>query len=125
MGTMDDQRQEAVNIARLASSDTATIANNASLSDAVTLGAYRATALLMPAGWTAASITFQVSVDGTNYYNLYDAAGNEKTITVSTSRAVYLPTDDFLGFKYMKIRSGTAGSPVTQLAERLVIVVSA
>ena len=52
-------------IARL----TATIANGASLSDALTLNGSQVAVIEMPASWNAAVLTFQSSLDGTNYFN--------------------------------------------------------
>ena len=55
---------------------TATIAISTSLSAAIALppGWYPA-AILMPAAWTAADLTFQLSLDGTTFADLYDEAG--------------------------------------------------
>lgn len=97
---------------------TATIASAASLSGAVDLAASALAGLQMPAAWTAANLTFQVSFDGTTYADLYDSLGTEYTVTASTSRFIALPASDFLGARYLKIRSGTAAVPVAQGASR-------
>lgn len=98
---------------------TATIASGASLSGAATCSTGRLARIDMPAAWTAASLTFQVSNDGVTYNNLYDASGNEYTVTTAASRGVVVPLVDFLGASFLKIRSGTSGSPVTQGADRV------
>ena len=100
-----------------------TIASGASLSGAAAIGDSSVIGVLMPAAWTAASLTFQVSVDGTNYYNLYDDAGSEVTAQASTSRCVLLEPKQFIGFRYLKIRSGTAASAVNQGGDRIITLV--
>lgn len=101
----------------------AVIALNGNLSTAVDLGSQRPVRLIMPAAWTAADLTFQASNDGTTFNNLYDSLGNEYTVKVDINRAVILPVYDFYGIRFLKLRSGTSGSPVTQLAARTILVV--
>jgi hypothetical protein len=102
----------------------AAIANGASLSDAIDLGGRRLGAIVMPAAWTAAALTFQVSVDGTNYYNLYDQDGVEFSLSADTSRTIVIDPSYFALFRYIKIRSGTAGVPVNQGADRILVPVA-
>ena len=67
--------------------------------------------------WDAADITMQISPDGITYYNAYDGAGLEKTISVTTdTTAVHflLAPSDFAGAKFIKFRSGTSATPVQQ-----------
>lgn len=97
----------------------ATIANGASLSGAVDLGTKRLARINMPSSWTTANLTFQVSADGTNYANLYDATGTEKTVQAAASRAIILDFSEWIGARYIKVRSGTSGTPVNQGAERI------
>jgi hypothetical protein len=103
----------------------ATIANGASLSAAVRLppGCYPI-AVAMPAAWTAASLTFQVSHDnGTTYNNLHNDSGAEVALTVDASRFVRLAPTEWAAVNLLKVRSGTAGTPVNQGAERTVTLV--
>jgi len=102
----------------------ATIANAASLSGAVFLGSGTLIRIQMPTGWTAASLTFQVSEDGVTYQNHYDDAGNEVTLTVAASRSVQVTPDSLQGALYLKVRSGTSGSAVNQGAERVLTLVA-
>lgn len=102
----------------------ATIANGQSLSDAIDLGERRAVRIVMPAGWTAAALTFQSSYDGTTFNDLYDESGNEVSYTVAAGRSVRLPVGDWLGVRYLKIRSGSSGTPVNQGAARSLVVVA-
>lgn len=93
------------------------IANGASLSPAYNLGGHVLTGVYMSAGWTAASLTFQASHDGATYYNVYTSAG-ETSIATAAGVYVAMTGDDFFGVNFIKVRSGTAGTPVAQAAER-------
>jgi len=96
----------------------ASIAASASLSDAIDLAGSRLARIEMPNVWTAANLTFQSSFDNVTFNNLYDSAGTEYNVTASSSRAIIIPLADFVGIRFLKVRSGTAGSAVTQAAAR-------
>ena len=67
----------------------ATIAAGAALSGPCALGALTLVGISMPAVWTAAPLTFQVSPDGgTTWQELYDGAGNEITVTAAAGQFV-------------------------------------
>lgn len=100
-----------------------TIANGTSLSDAIEFGGDALVEIVMPAAWTAAGLTFQVSHDGVTYQNLYDAAGTEVQISVAASRNVRLSPTDWIGVPYLKVRSGTSGTPVNQGAARTIQII--
>lgn len=102
---------------------TATIDNGASLSDAVHVRDQTLVAVAMPASWTAASLTFQASHDGTTYRDVYDAEGTEFEVAAAASRWIALDPADFASAAYLKVRSGTTGTPVNQGAERAVTLV--
>ena len=97
---------------------TASIAASASLSGAVDLKLHTVIMIVMPAAWTAADLTFQCSVDGGLYNNLYDHEGTEFTVTAGASRAIQIQPEDFTGCGFIKIRSGDNGTPVTQTTAR-------
>lgn len=99
----------------------ATIANGTSLSGVIDLGASKLVAIQMPAAWTAAALTFQASIDGTNYFDVYDNA-TERSYTTAASRMLVLQMADWVGVKYLKIRSGTTGTPVNQAADRELVL---
>lgn len=101
-----------------------TIANGASVSAFVDLEAQTLVGIHMPAAWTAAGLTFQVSEDGVTYDDLYDAAGSEKTVSVAASRYIYTIPSDWVGIRFIKVRSGTAGTPVNQGAARTIQLVT-
>jgi len=101
---------------------TATIANGASLSDALTLNGSKVAVIEMPAAWTAAPLTFQASMDGSNYFNVYDDSGDEVYVIVDINRRVYITIDALSQQKYIKLRSGTAVTAVNQGDQRLIYV---
>lgn len=103
----------------------ATIANGASLSGAIDLGTNRLFAIVMSTSWTTANLTFQVSSDGSNFYDLYDDAGTEVTFTAAASRVIQNTNPGrWLGFRYLKIRSGTSGTAVNQGGARTLTVMA-
>jgi hypothetical protein len=101
---------------------TATIGNGANLSDAVTLNGQQLAVIEMPAAWTAAVLTFQASMDGTNYFNVYNDAGDEVYVIVDISRRVYVDIGALSQQKYIKLRSGTAVTTVNQGGARTIYV---
>jgi len=95
---------------------TVIIANGAALSNGIFLGDKMLAAIIMPAAWTAASLTFQASPDkGTTWYDLHDDQGNEITIA-SPSASEYRQLDPsmFNSVECIKVRSGTSATPVNQ-----------
>ncbi len=99
-------------------SATVTIASGQSLSPAVNLGGRKLCGIAMPAAWTAAGLTLQGSVDGTTYLDVYIAAGTAYTITAAASQMIVLDPNLLRAMSYLKVRSGTAGAPVNQGADR-------
>jgi len=105
--------------------ETGVIEATESLSAAITLDpAHYAFGIGLPAVWTAADLTFQVSHDGATWKNLYDDEGNEVTVSAAAARMVRLYPEEWAAFKYLKIRSGTSGSPVAQAADRTLIILT-
>ena len=100
-----------------------TIASGESLSTALSVGACTPAAIVMPAVWTAASITVQMSVDSVNFYDLYDEYGTEVTVTAAAARVIRLSAGDWWIVRYLRLRSGTTGTPVNQAAARTLKVV--
>jgi len=94
---------------------TATIATGAALSGAIDLGGQLLCSIALPSGWTTASLTFQASHDNVTYRNVYSTDGTELTVTSATAdRHVVLDPANFAGVQFVKIRSGTSGTPVNQ-----------
>jgi hypothetical protein len=92
-----------------------TIANGASLSPQINFGNRLLVGIQMPATWTAAGLTFQVSPDGgTTWLELYTSAGAEQTFTVAASQFIAVDPTTWRGINCIKARSGPAGAPVNQ-----------
>lgn len=101
-----------------------TIAAGTSLSPSIPVSRANVIALIMPSAWTAASLTFQGSIDGDNFFDMYDQAGNEVVMPTAANRYVCgLDALGFGSFNYFKIRSGTASVPVNQVEDRSIRVV--
>ena len=101
----------------------AVIAINESLSQPVHLNNNTLVGLIVPGEWTPANITFQGSVDGTNWFNLLDADGVELTVIVSlgspaTATWFVFPAGAFHGIEFIRFRSGTRATAVNQVAAR-------
>lgn len=101
----------------------AAIAEAASLSEAVDMTGYALVGISMPAGWTAADITFQAGSTPDTLLSVYDHAGTEVAIVTAASRYVTLDAAALVSIKHLKIRSGTAGTPVNQVAARTLTLV--
>jgi hypothetical protein len=91
------------------------ISNGASVASApYALNGEHLVGIVMPATWDAAVLTFQASMDGTNFANAYDNNGNEITVQAAASRWIEIPPGLLAAAKGIKVRSGTSGTPVTQ-----------
>ena len=96
----------------------ATIANGTSLSGAVDLGAgMTLVGIITPSGWTTAVVTFQsaLALAGT-LYDLYTLGGVEVASPAPLVAQRWHPIDpaDFIGVRYLIVRSGTGAVPVNQ-----------
>lgn len=105
---------------------TINIANGQSISSAIDLGRVAVSAIIMPAAWTAAVLTFQVSADNTTFVDLYDTTSTTQTevsLTVQAARGYRLSPSDWAGFRYIKFRSGTSAAAVAQGASANIIAI--
>jgi len=97
-----------------------TIASGQSLSGGVNLGGLRLFGIVMPAAWTTANLTFQMSPDnGASWSNMYDDSAGEFMVLADTARYLMLDPAAFAAVQWLQIRSGTAGVPVAQAADRV------
>lgn len=101
-----------------------TIDAGSALSAAVDLDGVALVGIQMPASWTAANLTFQVSADGVTYADLYNQSGSEVVVTAAANRYIALDPTLFQGIRRLKIRSGTSGTPVNQAASRTLLLVT-
>lgn len=95
-----------------------------SLSGAIPIANAQPVALQMPAAWTAADITFRVSQDDVTYFDVYNDDGVELAVKVGVGRHIVLGLPDFPGIRFMKLRSGTSGTPVNQAAARQINIIT-
>ena len=103
----------------------ATIAASGSLSGEADLYPGILVGVWMPAVWTAASITFQtLSPDGSTWLELYTYPGAEVTLTVAAGQFIAVDPTQWKGITAVKVRSGTAASPVAQSAQAIVNLVT-
>lgn len=97
-----------------------TIPNGGSLSPSIDLRGYTPYGIQMPAAWTAAGLSFEVSDDNVSFADLYDATA-EYTLAAGVDRAIgFSGSSVFAGWKYIKVRSGTTAVPVNQGAARII-----
>lgn len=93
-----------------------TIANGESLSAAVDVLGYEVVAIEQPANCEGTVFTFQGSVDGVVFANIRDATA-ELSIAKSATAAEVIQfgrTASLRGYKFIKVRTGTAASPTNQ-----------
>jgi hypothetical protein len=93
-----------------------------SLSDGFALRG-RLVAIITDAAWDTNAMTFQVSVDGTNYFNLYNEGAEYSIagVTASTYRRVDMSM--FYAARFLKVRSGTSAAAVAQVDDTTFTVV--
>lgn len=86
---------------------TATIANNAQISDAVDLAEQRLAGINVPANWVAANITFQTSIDGVAFFDVYDSNGAVSIPQgqLANARMVLVDPSTFFGLRYLKLKT--------------------
>jgi hypothetical protein len=96
----------------------AAIASSATTSDAINLAGMNLVGLVMPAAFTGTTVTFQASVDGTNYFDVYNTAGTQLSVTVGTSQYICLWPSDLASIKNLKLVSGA-----TEAAARSITLV--
>ena len=99
-------------------SETFTIANGQTTSNAIKLMGRSLAALIMPAAFTGTSLTIKASIDGVTYLDAYNTDGNILTISCAANRYICLFTPDFFATEYIKIVSSGAEG-----AERVVTAV--
>tara|TARA_Y100000310_G_scaffold339965_1_gene434300 strand:+ start:570 stop:938 length:369 start_codon:yes stop_codon:yes gene_type:complete len=96
-------------------------------SSEIDLQGFALEAILFPAGWTAAAITFLGSnVSGGTFCDVYDSGGTELNLTVAASRMIGLTATHkavLKALRFVKMRSGTTATPVAQGATRTLTLI--
>jgi hypothetical protein len=88
-----------------------------SLSDAIDCTAGTLINIMSPPAWTAANLTFQVSLDNITFSNVW-RSGKELIVSCGAGRGILVRPDFYLRGMFVKFRSGTSASPVQQTAVR-------
>jgi hypothetical protein len=83
------------------------------------------TMVIAPAEWTAANLSFLISIDGVNFFDLVDAAsGVEIARAIQPSSAVKVDESYTRYVNYLKVRSGPRDNPIAQEADRVLTLVT-
>lgn len=103
-----------------------TIPINTALSNAVDLGGFTPVGIYFPLAWTAAALGIAVSRDNGQFSTIYTAAGADYGIATPVAGGLvpFLPSDLLVADRWIKLRSGTAASPVNQAAARTLVIVA-
>lgn len=104
-----------------------TIASGASVSDALDMGAHSLLGVILPAAWTDAALTIEVSTDNATWIGLaYDDTGSQCNVIASpaVSSAYALSALGLMPYRYIRLRSGTTATPVNQGAGRVITVIT-
>ena len=97
-----------------------TIASRQALSNGLNCSAGRVVRITMPAAWTPAPLTCQISSDNVFYNDLVGLDGYEVQFTnVVPGSAVVVPEKTGRAIAWLKLRSGTRAAPVAQSADRV------
>lgn len=84
------------------------------------------TGIGIPADWTPAILSFQISPDsGTNWFDLMDLDNSEVMFNVTPGTMLAINAGSALDNKmFFKLRSGTRAYPVVQTGQRTISLVS-
>ena len=104
---------------------TVTIADGQSLSGATAAvsGMKVIGAIVPAANWTAAKLTFQGSIDGTVFADVYGASAEYETPELAAGDAAALNPEVMAPWRYIKVRSGTSGAAVVQAGGDVVTLI--
>ena len=104
--------------------ETVTIADEASLSDAIHVGTGKIVGFIVPTIISAA-LSFQASATlGGTYRDVYDVNGTDETSIGASTGARFVPAPASLdGVPYLKVRSGLTAAVITQTEGPILIEV--
>ena len=82
--------------------------------------------IIMPAAWDAAALTFQGSVDGITWGNVFTATGELSFPSADVAAGNLLAFDIHMtpAIRFVKVRSGVAATPVNQTADRIITLLT-
>ena len=85
-----------------------TIASGQTVSSVVDLAGYGLVGIIMPAAFTGATISFQISHNNVDFQACYNTANTLMSATVTQGRTYMLAPTDLIGARYLKIVSASA-----------------
>lgn len=103
----------------------ATIAATASVSDIIDLGLDgNLSGIITDAAWDTAGIQIEGSMDGTNFFPMFDNATVLGVTSAAASAFYAFDIHRTISARYIRVRSGTSAAPVAQADETLLTVIS-
>lgn len=94
------------------------IAISTQISTVIECGGLVLCGILLPAAFTGTALTFQASVDGTNFFPVHSTtSGTSLSYTVAQGQYCAIDPKDFYGINYLIIKSGSS-----EVAARTLIV---
>ncbi len=87
---------------------TVTIANGATVSNAIDVADSQIVGVFLPAALTGVALTFQGSVDNNTFNAITKVDGTAYTLTIAAAKYVMIPPNDLGGVRFLKVVSGTA-----------------
>jgi hypothetical protein len=111
-------------VATMSKVEVLTIASGASLSDVLDCRGFRISAIEIPSAWTAASVTFVHGMTSSGTFQKLSADADEVVEQASASETMAVKSNavSLSGLAFVKLRSGTAASPIAQGATRTINV---
>lgn len=87
----------------------AVIASSAQISTIIECGGLALCGVLLPATFTGTALTFNASVDGTNFFPVHSTtSGTALSYTVAQGTYCAIDPKDFYGVNYLIIKSGSS-----------------
>jgi hypothetical protein len=81
--------------------------------------------ILSPPVWTTASMSFESSLNGiTGWGSVIRFPGSAYNVGADINRLIAVTPTNMLPFMYVRLRSGTVNTPVTQVATRVVYLIA-
>lgn len=97
-----------------------TIAISTQLSTVINCGGFSLCGVLLPTAFTGTVLTFQASVDGSNFYDVHSTtSGTLLSYTVAPSTFCSIDPKDFHGVQFLKIKSGSSEAAARTLVASL------
>lgn len=95
---------------RTTATATITIASSTTISSSVNLNGLTIVGFIAPAAWTTSTLKIQGSMDGTNFYDIYDytAAAVSSWSAITAGAAYTVDVVNMLPFTYIRFVAGTA-----------------